>query len=358
MVLSHSPQPASAGTLDVPQQGTLIAYTGAASAGSWTGANQLLAWNANGDSIASFDNSGSGLNQRTISYSTGAFLVALSFSPVTSTTRTKLQSGSVFNVASTGNDATGDGSAGNPWRTIQNAVNQLSWNYDCSGNNVTINVGSGTFAGVGLRPQVGCPSIYINGAGKANTSIIASYADGIYSFGENIASIFPTNTYYYFDNVTIDGTNTSTVESIGVYSSFVGLGNYLTQGGDVALKFNSSQYFVRLENTGSQFQDPAQLGTVTISGSAPGYVEYSGGFVSIESNYTVVGSPIWSAAFLQGYDIGDLSGYHSTFTGTATGPSCSLRLNAIIDTGGLGASHFPGDVACSGAAITSGGQYN
>lgn len=345
------------GTISVAAGGSIIGYSGAASAGAWTGLTQLMAWNANGDTIAALNNSGSA-QDLSIGYSTGAGLTALSFSPVESTTRTKLQNNAMFYISASGSDATGDGSSGNPWATLQYGDNVLSTYYDCAGYNVSFSVGAGTFTGIGLRPVVGCPTVYFVGAGPASTSILAGLADNIYNSGQNICSCYPTGTDYVFDQLTVDGTLTSTVESIGVYQGFVGMGNYRVTGGNVALKFNSSQYFVRLENTGSQYQDSSNLGTMTISGSSPGYVEISGGFASLESNYTIVGSPVWGTAFVQAYDGGGVSGFGSTYTGSATGPSCWIRMNAWIDTGGQGTAHLPGSTPCSGAQITLGGQYN
>lgn len=343
------------GTIAVPANGAVIAYSGGASAGTWTGATQLLAYNANGDTIAAL-NSSSAVDSRTVSYSTGAVLVALAFSPVK--TRTKLQSQSIFYVSSSGGDATGTGSSAAPWATIQNAINQLSKYYDLGGYGATISVGSGSFAGIGVRPQTGCAWVYILGNGAANTTMTASVADGIYSGGQNIASEAIAGCPYFFDQMTIDGSATTGIETIGVYANAILMGNPQVTGGGVTIKCNSSQWMVNLQNTGSTYQDSAQFGTMTLNCTGnPGYIKFAGGFASVESNYTITGSPVWSTAFVQGLLGGTLSGYHSTFSGAATGPTCVLQ-QSIVDTGGQGTSHFPGNVACSGGQLTLGATYN
>ena len=67
----------------------------------------------------------------------------------------------------TGSDATGDGSSGNPWQTIQYAVNN-------SGNGTTINVAAGNYTeNVLIRNK----TLTIQGAGMATTNVTASNID-------------------------------------------------------------------------------------------------------------------------------------------------------------------------------------
>lgn len=52
--------------------------------------------------------------------------------------RTPLTANTTYNVSQSGNDSTGDGSAGNPWKTGQHACNYISANVDLAGFNVTV----------------------------------------------------------------------------------------------------------------------------------------------------------------------------------------------------------------------------
>jgi hypothetical protein len=63
--------------------------------------------------------------------------------------QTRLQFGASFWVSKLGSDTIGDGTAGRPWRTIQNAVDIVTRGVDASGKTVTINVRP-SFEGDGL----------------------------------------------------------------------------------------------------------------------------------------------------------------------------------------------------------------
>lgn len=68
-------------SVNVPAKGSMLAVAVAQAAGSWTGPTQQLAWQANGVSAASLDNSGGAITGQTASYSGALFMIAASFSP-------------------------------------------------------------------------------------------------------------------------------------------------------------------------------------------------------------------------------------------------------------------------------------
>jgi len=55
-------------------------------------------------------------------------------------------SDTTYYVATTGNDTTGTGTVGNPWRTIQHAINYVMYNITAEGVTITIQVADGTYA--------------------------------------------------------------------------------------------------------------------------------------------------------------------------------------------------------------------
>ncbi len=59
--------------------------------------------------------------------------------------RQVLSGNAIYHVATTGSDTTGDGSTGNPWKSIQYAVNWVQSHLDFAGNTVTIEVGDGIY---------------------------------------------------------------------------------------------------------------------------------------------------------------------------------------------------------------------
>lgn len=59
--------------------------------------------------------------------------------------RIQLVVDTTFYVATTGSDVTGDGTVGNPWKTITHAINYVMYNVTGQGVNVTIQVADGTY---------------------------------------------------------------------------------------------------------------------------------------------------------------------------------------------------------------------
>jgi hypothetical protein len=85
---------------------------------------------------------------------------------VQSTTVSEFQTGNTYFVSTTGND-TGDGSAGNPWRTLRYAVTQVS-----ASQGHTIRLSAGTFVESG---RIDVPlGVSIEGAGKDQTILKAA----------------------------------------------------------------------------------------------------------------------------------------------------------------------------------------
>ena len=86
-------------------------------------------------------------------------------------------------VSATGSDITGDGSAGNPWATIQNALNIGQQSYNLGPFNYIINVGTGgTFAVATLAaPFLSAGGqVIILGNGIANTTIKSTLSGTVY----------------------------------------------------------------------------------------------------------------------------------------------------------------------------------
>ena len=82
----------------------------------------------------------------------------------------------------------------------------------------------------------------------------------------------------------------------------------------------------------------------------------NGGLIILQGAvYTLSGTPHFSVSFANAETLGLLRTRGSSFAGTATGMRYRVFSNAIIDTGGAGTDHFPGDAA----GITgSGGIYS
>ena len=94
----------------------------------------------------------------------------------------------------------------------------------------------------------------------------------------------------------------------------------------------------------------------TITGNAPyHWLATSGGQVVCQSvTITLSGTPAFSTAFATASVNGSMNIPSITFSGSATGTRYYITLNAVISTGGGGASYLPGSAA--GSTLT-GGQY-
>jgi len=66
-------------------------------------------------------------------------------SPLSVDLRTQLTADTTYNVATTGSDTTGDGSIGNPWATVQHAINHVMYNVTGRGVTVKISVATGSY---------------------------------------------------------------------------------------------------------------------------------------------------------------------------------------------------------------------
>lgn len=117
---------------------------------------------------------------------------------------------------------------------------------------------------------------------------------------------------------------------------------------------DSSASHIRTNGPGSSIEISAPY-TIT-SGAARYYQASPGGYInSFNKVITLSGTLNFSTAFAQADRTALISTNASTFTGgTITGKRYDVAPNAVIFTGGAGASHFPGSVA---GTTATGGQY-
>lgn len=97
-------------------------------------------------------------------------------------------------------------------------------------------------------------------------------------------------------------------------------------------------------------------GDYSISGGTTScHVIAAHGYVAIgQVTITLTGTPAFATAFARATAAGYLWAYHTTFSGSATGPRYLADINGVIFTSGAGATYFPGN---SAGSITTGGQY-
>lgn len=254
--------------------------------------------------------------------------------------RTRLTNNTTYYVSTSGNDSTGNGTSGTPWATLQHAINYVANSVDLAGFSVTISVADGTYTGgvILSAPFVGGGSVTLQGnlSTPANCIISTTSADCIKVSNQGVLSVggFKLTT-------TTGGSGLNAIECGQL--EVVGALNFgACAGPHVNASYNS---FIRI------------AASYTISGSAP--IHYFANHVSniqvnIGITVTVTGGPAFSSAFAQTYNCSVIEVSSVIFSGSATGQYYDVYQNAVIDTGGGGATFLPGSV--SGTTAT-GGQY-
>jgi hypothetical protein len=264
--------------------------------------------------------------------------------------RTRCMANLNLYVATTGSDTANSGlSAASPFLTLQQAWNTIVNNYDMSGYTATINVANGTYSsGVFCSGTVqggGSIAFVGNVATPANVTITTSNAHcfAVYSPGitVNISGF----------TLTTSGT-VSGVPAIGILSN---TGCTVQVAGNMTFGTVAGQHL--FANTGGGII----LGSsYSITGGGLNHIlgALGGNFNTGSGPYTVTltGTPAFSNAFISLTELASAQVLNSvvTWSGAATGTRYSATLNAIIATGGGGASYFPGNAAGS---TGTGGQY-
>jgi hypothetical protein len=250
--------------------------------------------------------------------------------------RTALVANTNFYVATTGSDSN-LGTSGNPWLTIQHAINTLATKYDLAGFNAIINVADGTYAGsVNITlPWVGGgpANVIIDGDSGTPSSVIVT--GGISAFG--------TGAGISIENLEI--TTNQTVASEGgtlIFGPGMIFGNCGTSDHMVA-SYNS---LIVVNNN------------YTISGNAAShmFVESSSTIlIAAGTTVTLSGTPAFSQEFALALAGGTINVSGTTWSGSATGTRYLANAGGIIYTGNAGASFLPGNA--SGSAINGGIYY-
>lgn len=94
----------------------------------------------------------------------------------------------------------------------------------------------------------------------------------------------------------------------------------------------------------------------TISGAAQIHIYASGQSLIYQNDFTVTvsGTPAFSSAFVYAVELSQIQATSITYSGSATGVYYYAGLNSVIQTGGGGATYFPGN---SSGFTATGGQY-
>ena len=245
--------------------------------------------------------------------------------------RILLTADTTYYVATTGDDSTGDGSVGNPWLTIQKAVDHVCGVIDLIFYNVTIQIADGTYTTpVILKPRVGAGDVTIQGNAANSSAVVLSItsANAITNLSAGKWLI------QHLKVLTI----TSGGAVYAAYSAIVDLNNIdfgACVGSHVDARFGATIRFT---------------GDYSISGgSATGghWATINGTVTASNRTVTITGTPSFPVFAWGNRGLGLIDCFSMTFTGTATGPRYILQGNSVCFTNGGGATYLPGNVAGS-----------
>jgi len=251
--------------------------------------------------------------------------------------RDQLTANRTYYVRTDGSDSNGglaNNSAG-AYLTLAKAFSAVLA-LDLSIYNVTIQLQDTTWSeGVSLSsPWVGAGTVTLRGT--TNACVISSAV---------AISVANLGTKLTLSNLTIAGSN------IGIVAQN---GGAVSVGGNVIFSGSPTGAHVRTNGPGSTVVFSAAYSI--LSGGARHYWASPGGYINAFGlAVTLTGTLAFSITFAQADRGALISTSASTFSGgTVTGKRYDVATNAVLFTGGGGASHYPGDVA--GTAAT-GGQY-
>lgn len=234
--------------------------------------------------------------------------------------RTKLtDDNTVFYVATTGNDTTGDGTVGSPWATPQGAVSNIGNKYDLNGHFAILQLGDGSYAGqVYIAPLFSSGQVPGNGPGylliQGNVSDITAVTVGPGN-GSVFTCVLGPDVQVEIANLTIDAL-------LNIDNTQIAL----SAGSSSILHVNNLR--VINANFGDLFQAFGPGSTIVIGGSLEidaGHLDFvalslQGGKIWLQPDTLTLSGAVDFGAFASAVDPGSQVICNiSTITGTGTG---------------------------------------
>jgi hypothetical protein len=259
--------------------------------------------------------------------------------------RTTLSADVTYYVADTGSDATGDGSAGNPWRNISKAYTYARDNLDLAGHTVWVQLpahlsGQWNLLHGALTGAIGGRSFIVNGDPNNPTVYLMSGE----AVGAELIAVFDGAA------LTVQGTGLTVPNGIALVASngTILFGHVLLNAAAIHLDAASPQALIQA------------IGDYYIVGVGPlvniHAVAEDHGQIALPVHVTIAGTPTWNSTFAQGDLGGMVDGTSFSYSGTAYGKRYNASGNGIVFTGGSGGPNFfPGDTA--GTTGTGGIYY-
>lgn len=252
--------------------------------------------------------------------------------------RLRLTANTSFYVSPTGSDSN-PGTIGSPWLTIQHAINVLSNSSDLAGFTATIQLADGTYTGANsiAAPFTGGGAVVISGNVGTPANVLLNVV-GIGLMAAGCANI--------------------SIKNLKIQTSG-GVGSHCLQSASGAI-INFSNIIFGSCTGAHLYASDGQIygsGPYSIVGGATDHIfcSYSGSVINIVNcAVTLSGTLNFSDAFASSSNNASVVTGGATFTGgTVTGVRALVSVNGSVNTGGIGATQFPGN---STTAPATGGQ--
>lgn len=255
--------------------------------------------------------------------------------------RERVTSARTYYVRTDGSDSNNGlaNTSGGAFLTVQKAVDVVCNSLDIQNQNVTIQIGDGTYtAGVELKDIIGNGTVTIQGNSGTPANVVISTTSA-----NAISASQYARGYWAIKDFKVQ----TTTSGRGILCQ---RGAFLTYSNIVFGACAGAHIDVAAGST------LICIGNYSIAGSAPyHFLAQFGGYVACASRtITITGTPAFSSAFSGALSGGQISSGGCTFSGSATGVRYSAALNGVVDTSGGGANYFPGN---SAGTTATGGQY-
>lgn len=257
--------------------------------------------------------------------------------------RQRIAGNTTWYVSPSGNDSTGNGSAGSPWLTIGHAYSVIAAQYDGNGFTGTISCANGTYtsginAAFGL---VGFVALLIEGSG-GSTNCTLSVTNG---------SCFIINqaTTIQLQGMLLEATGTGGGQGFAIATAH---GGYVQIMSDINFGACATGHLNSEAGGTIQVSGNYKI-TGGVSGGTGSHLNAvdSGSYIFFDTGVTatLTGTPVFATAFANTNRLGEIFCPHTyvTWSGAASGPRYFVDANAVINTNGGGATYLPGSTSGS-----------
>jgi hypothetical protein len=253
--------------------------------------------------------------------------------------RTRLSNNmAVYVDATNGNDVTGTGIIGNPWKTIQHALAYLYGYIDPSGWNYIIQLAPGTYEAI-------YHTLPVNGAVILQGDSLNPRAYVIKNLNGSAIAVV-SSAVLYVQGISVEGSGPD------VDYTSMGNGIYTDRGGIVvfdAIAFGPcSRHHVWVGISGNFWPWRGGATSYTIYGGAAAhmFVSLGGAATLIQLDLTIQNNPTFPNGFLTANQSGYIQCKDMTYTGTVVNtPKYWVASAGQIYTGGQLGAIIPGDLA-------------